>query len=109
MILRLRKIIALFLLVLSLQWLLPAEIWHSLSSHEDTIDGLIANANTSVSDHHIHCLSLELSLPPMWKQQATAHFFIAGEIAIFRNVTHIDPVKEYIFSFKGRGPPMLIA
>lgn len=109
MILRLRKIISLFLLVLSLQWLLPVEIWHSLSSHEDTVDCISTNGNATVSDHHIHCLSLELSMPPLWNQHNTPDFFIASEITVFKNIVHVDPVKEYLFSFNGRGPPVVFS
>jgi hypothetical protein len=102
---RLPKILALLLLAITLQWVVPVEVWHLLSSHEDTVDLAVVDGNSAVSDHHVHCLSLELSMPPSWLPFGFSKLPVRSFFAVINSGFQINPVSEYLFLANGRGPP----
>ncbi|MEO6167599.1 MAG: hypothetical protein ABIO98_08785, partial [Chitinophagales bacterium] len=56
-----RQITSWFLLATFLFAAVPQDLIHLLAEHEDTID--VFHADLQVSKMHLHCCSLELSLP----------------------------------------------
>ncbi|MBK9636603.1 MAG: hypothetical protein IPO63_01810 [Bacteroidetes bacterium] len=61
-----KKISSYLFLLLFLQVLIPASLWHSLCDHDDSIDCHVYSEVTSVAEQHQHCLVLELSLPAIF-------------------------------------------
>lgn len=52
-------------LLLCLQLIIPAQLWHELCDHHDTHSCIAPQNGLSVSEQHVHCLVLELTLPGM--------------------------------------------
>lgn len=52
-------------LLLCLQVIVPAQLWHELCDHHDTHSCQAPQEGLSISEQHVHCLVLELTLPGM--------------------------------------------
>lgn len=102
---RFRLSAAVLFLLLSLQVIVPAQLWHELSDHDDTHECDHPSALISVSAQHTHCLVLELTLPGMLNEEH-GFAFSTNEIqycyspALVPSVVFI-PVDR----FEARGPP----
>ncbi|CAN5615769.1 hypothetical protein BH11BAC2_BH11BAC2_15910 [soil metagenome] len=105
---RLRKISAIFLLALSLQWVVPRELWHELCEHTDSVDCQTTDNTTSVSIQHEHCLVLELSLPPMWQEAQHFNFIADADAASHFVNRDITPPAIIALVSGNRGPPSII-
>ena len=103
-----KKIASYLFLLLFLQVLIPASLWHALCEHEDSIDCHINSEVTSVAEQHQHCLVLELSLPAIFHQENSFNLnpiaFRFSQIAFFE----IDSIQHPFFESDGRGPPVII-
>lgn len=108
---RLRKPIALFLCLAALCIVLPAELWHELSGHEDTDDHGYCSSHDEqgevIGEKHFHCAVLQLNLPPFHLQQNFAPDFSLP--VVFRRSLFVitDPFSEQFNLFFLRGPPSL--
>lgn len=103
-----KKIAPYLFLLLFLQVLIPASLWHSLCEHEDSIDCHVSTNASTVAEHHQHCLVLELSLPAIFHQENS---FNLNPIAFrFSQITffEINSIQHPFFESDGRGPPVLI-
>ena len=103
----LRHIYAVFFLLLSLQVVIPAQLWHELMDHTDTHDCTHENGVTSVSTAHEHCFVLEINLPQIFHEQSDFYFF-SSEIVAVLNFPHQES-PQIIFNRlqSDRGPPAI--
>lgn len=103
--LRLRLPAALLFLLLSLQVVVPAQLWHELSNHDDTNECDHSSLLTSVSVQHTHCLVLELTLPGMLNEEHSFSFSTT-EISYCHTPAIVPPVVLVpVDRFGARGPP----
>ncbi len=102
-----RQFFAWILLLLSVQWVVPRELWHSCASHEDTVDHVSADGRLQLSSQHEHCAILELSSPPFEGQLVLPIDFHVGKVhtliavAVFQSVT-----VTHSRTTLGRAPPL---
>ncbi len=102
---RLRLPAAFLFLLLSLQVVIPAQIWHELVDHHDTHECQAPDAITSVSDRHTHCLVLELTLPGMLSEEHRFDFSIS-EIEFNYHASSVPAVVFIPYELISvRGPP----
>lgn len=52
-------------LLLCLQVVVPAQLWHELCDHHDSPECAVPQQELTFSKQHVHCLVLELTLPGM--------------------------------------------
>ncbi len=107
--LKLRKLISLFLLALSLQWIIPHEFIHSFCDHTDTVDQINNSRNLAVGQHHEHCLILELSVPPMLQEVTFIEFLIVKNNYYFKKYLALPITFAFHEIFECRGPPILLS
>ena len=104
--LTMRKSLAWLLLVICIQWLLPRELWHEFTNHQDTDDHqVVGNARINFSEQHEHCLILELSLPPVVHEDAQEVNFEQAYNRDFFIAENPAPVTIFITFDHARGPP----
>lgn len=98
------------LLLLSFQLVVPASLWHSLCAHEDTHHCRTeSKTDFHLESQHIHCVSLELGLPPLMQADDAPHCFIPS----FSYSYPVEPALQSIslpFPLSSdRGPPDVLA
>lgn len=100
----LRIIAAWIFLFLSMEVVIPAQLWHELSGHDDSKE-CVHSGEVQVSELHIHCLALELTLPGMLQEDHQLQFANHEVVrcVILAGIQH--PALEDIFSCGDRGPP----
>ena len=99
-----RKITAWFLLVSFLFAIAPREFIHSFANHEDTCDH--SYDGRQLSTQHIHCESLQLSLPAF---KDAEQFSLPSSVSMLMPQLEQVPVfSGYFFSYSpvGRAPPV---
>ncbi|MFN8154211.1 MAG: hypothetical protein U0Y08_07980 [Bacteroidia bacterium] len=105
---QLRLPAALLFLLLCLQVVIPAQLWHELSNHKDTHECDAPGALSSVSELHTHCLVLELTLPGMLNEDQ--HFvFNPLDVAFSYFILAVPSTVWLPLSLPAeRGPPSLV-
>jgi hypothetical protein len=102
-----KKIASYLFLLLFLQVIIPASLWHALCDHEDAVDCHIASNGMSVSEEHKHCLVLELTLPAIFHQDNVLDInpvsIVYSQVFFFKDSCCQHP----LFKSDGRGPPAL--
>ena len=103
-----KKIASYLFLLLFLQVLIPASLWHSLCDHDDSLDCHIHSDVTTVAEQHQHCLVLELSLPAIFHQENSFNLnpiaFRFSQIIFFK----VNSIQHPFFESDGRGPPFIV-
>ncbi len=107
--LKLRKLISLFLLALCLQWIIPHELVHSFCDHTDTIDQIDQIGYLAVGQHHEHCLILELSVPPMLQDVTFVEFLKVTNSYFYKKYVALPIAFAFHEIFECRGPPNLLS
>lgn len=74
-----------------------------LEDHRDTIDGI--HKHPGVSDVHIHCEFLRVSLSPTLPGHPPVYHFVSHEFHIHFLAPLISLTKYYFFHYYLRGPP----
>jgi hypothetical protein len=97
----------LLLLLLGLQLVVPAALWHGLDHHHDSVECSLPVEGLVVSEAHIHCLALDLVLAVSCLN-SPPQFSFNTEIPsrLVRFVVAV-PVLTRIQSVFLRGPPAL--
>ncbi|MBL7923295.1 MAG: hypothetical protein JNL88_03765 [Bacteroidia bacterium] len=93
-------------LLLSLQVIIPVQLWHGLCEHNDTVDCLHEFGETSVSDHHEHCLILDLTLPPLYQHEEDAGILPCSTDFFFSTFLHLPPLWRTAGLSGTRAPPV---
>lgn len=103
-----KKIASYLFLLLFLQVLIPASLWHSLCEHDDSVDCHVHSDVTSVAEQHQHCLVLELSLPAIFHQENDYNLnpvaFNYSQLIFFK----VNNIQHPFFESDGRGPPFIV-
>lgn len=100
----LRIIAAWIFLFLSMEVVIPAQLWHELSGHDDSKE-CVLSGEVQVSEQHIHCLALELTLPGMLQEDHQLQFKNHEVVRCFILAGIQHPALEDIFCRGDRGPP----
>lgn len=74
-----------------------------LEDHRDTIDGI--HRHPGVSDVHVHCEFLRVSLSPTLPGHPPVYHFVSHEFHIHFLAPVISLTKYYVFHYFLRGPP----
>ena len=106
--LKLRKLISYLLLAISLQWIIPHELVHSLCNHHDTVDHVNPTDRLSFGNQHEHCLILELSVPPMSHDEFFVVFIAKSKKYFYEEFLLLPIVFPVHETFECRGPPALL-
>lgn len=102
---RLRHIASFLFLLLSLQVVIPAQLWHGLCDHEDTIDCCLHSGNATISVLHDHCLVLELSLPTIEHKCEELQFSPREDVVFLNDVVSVQALSVVRANTGIRGPP----
>jgi hypothetical protein len=100
----LRIIAAWIFLFLSMEVVIPAQLWHELSGHDDSKE-CVYSGEVQVSEQHIHCLALELTLPGMLQEVHHLQFKNHEVVRCFISADIQHPALQALFSRGDRGPP----
>ena len=105
---RFRHFVAVLLLLFSVQFIVPASVWHHLCEHNDSEHCTSsADGETRLSEQHIHCLALELVLPHFHQQ----YFDFAFTAPVVLNKPEyfflLRDVQGFSLRATGRGPPVV--
>ena len=104
---QIRIVISIFLLALSMQLVIPRELFHGLCDHHDTEDCNIEDGSFHLSKQHEHCSIFELSTPPVLNEsEYLLEFAKVSFPLIFINETRLL-ITNFINSFESRGPPVI--
>jgi hypothetical protein len=97
-------------LLLSIQLVVPASLWHSLCAHEDTHQcGTESRMDFHLESQHIHCLSLELGLPPLMQTDNALHCFIPSFSYSYPAAPTLQSICLPLPLSSDRGPPNVSA
>lgn len=102
------RYIAFFLLLCSCFFIVPKELVHEFSCHNDSVDkGHFNTTGTSVETIHHHCDILQLFISPFTKADATNE--LCGIRLTEKILTFVLIIFSYdvFHSFEIRGPPAL--
>lgn len=103
-----KKIAPYLFLLLFLQVLIPASLWHSLCEHDDSEDCHVNTEETSIAEQHQHCLVLELSLPAIFHQENKYDLnpfeFNYAQFVFYK----LNNIQHPFFESDGRGPPYIV-
>jgi hypothetical protein len=103
---RIRKICAFFFLLISGYFVVPAELVHELTFHEDTEDvACDPGSGLNLSAEHHHCETLQLFVPPCLVADGRLQFLNQGSIRVHYDLEMLSPVLDATGSFLIRGPP----
>lgn len=105
---RIRKSCALLLLLVSGYFVVPAELVHELSFHEDTSDAFCESGDDlSIGTEHHHCEVLQLNVPPCLLEHTTVDF--ATVASVLPRDLHQAPQLDLELpgTFVIRGPPVI--
>jgi len=103
-----KKYIALFFILLSGLFILPKELIHEFTSHEDTLDATCyASDGLAVSEEHHHCDALQLFLPPCTTHDDTVQFSEFIKLISHAVFNSAAVSFEGVDSFSIRGPPVV--
>jgi hypothetical protein len=103
---RIRKAVSFILLIAGSFFILPKELIHELSCHEDSIDHCIFRGeNDTISTIHTHCDVLQLFISPFSLLTQYAGFAEAIHYFNFFIFNLNSPVASLNNVFEIRGPP----
>ncbi len=102
----LKKYIAFLLLLISTLFVVPKELLHELTCHEDTVDTHCTQTDgLAISTAHHHCDVLQVFVPPFNTSDATVHFSTAVKISTHYCFNTLTFSAEVVQRFVIRGPP----
>lgn len=103
-----KQIATYLFLLLFLQVIVPASLWHTLCDHEDAVECYERANGIKVAEKHQHCAVLDLTLPALIHQENVLTLkpvaSIYSPIFFFNDSCCQHP----LFMSDGRGPPNLI-
>ncbi|MBK7966840.1 MAG: hypothetical protein IPK10_17325 [Bacteroidetes bacterium] len=103
-----KKIASYLFLLLFLQVIVPASLWHALCDHEDSTDCYVASSGLTITEKHQHCSVLDLTLPAIFHQDNVFSLkpiiFVYSQVFFFKDSCCQHP----IFKSDGRGPPQIV-
>ncbi|HKR07412.1 MAG TPA: hypothetical protein VJY62_22450 [Bacteroidia bacterium] len=104
---RFNKHISVLLLLISSLFIVPKELLHELSFHDDTNDHCCTNSigDFAIGTVHHHCDILEVFVPPYHASGETILFSQATEIISHYSFNAPSFSFEIVDSFEIRGPP----
>lgn len=101
-----RFLISILLLALSMQIVIPRELFHGLCNHHDTEDCNVDDGYFHISEQHEHCSIFELSIPPVLNEAELLIEFRKFEFPLFLSDGIYLVIKTFFYSFSSRGPPL---
>ena len=103
---QIRIVISIFLLALSMQLVIPRELFHGLCDHYDTEDCNIEDGSFHLSKQHEHCSIFELSTPPVLNESEFLFQFNRIFFPINLSEEANALLVSFCDSFESRGPPV---
>jgi hypothetical protein len=105
---RVRKHITLFLLLVSALFVVPKELIHEFTLHEDTSDhGVSLCDGPVIESMHHHCDVLQLFVPPYFTSDGTIDFSDCTKVVLQNIFTICSAFYVKADPFVIRGPPMV--
>ena len=104
---KIRILISIFLLALSMQLVIPRELFHGLCGHHDTEDCSVEDGYFHVSEQHEHCTVFELSMPPVLNEGEFLFKFSKVSFPLFLREESVSLQISFFGSFESRGPPVI--
>ena len=101
------KHISVLLLLISFLFIVPKELLHELSFHDDTVDHCINNSKDglTLSNIHHHCDILQVFVPPYHASEGLSTFSQTAEIISHYSFIAPSFSFEIADAFIIRGPP----
>ncbi|MEO8149987.1 MAG: hypothetical protein ABI723_20275 [Bacteroidia bacterium] len=105
-----KKHISFLLLLISFAFIVPQELLHELTCHEDTVDeSCLLSDGISVGTQHHHCTSLQSYTEPFHSSEQTAEFTEITKITSPYTFGVYSIKFEKTEPFSNRGPPALVS
>ncbi len=107
---RLRKPIALFLILVLCFYIVPKEFIHELYGHTDTTDSAAESSSTaksplSLSSQHTHCELLNFETTVFYTQDNQPVIAVQAIAFYFQSPTHDNSIRNCHAFISLRGPP----